>query len=152
MSCSNGQKMTKEEYESFIKKGTALIETTEIILKNENINEITSRLKNVLKYSIDFYYPNHPGNPVEESELVPEVKIGTFEYAIDLLKQGRKVRRSSWDNKFFYIKMSKLAVDNTKDIYICLYDFNGERMNTKGFGLYSIKLSDMSASDWEEVK
>lgn len=152
MSCSNGQKMTKEEYESFIKKGTALIETVEIILKNENINEITSRLKNVLKCSIDFYYPNHPGYPVAKSELSPEVKIGTFEYAIDLLKQGRKVRRSSWDNKFFYIKMSKMAVDSTKDIYIGLYDFNGERMNAKGFGLYSIKLSDMSASDWEEVK
>lgn len=152
MSCSNGQKMTKEEYESFIKKGTALIETVEIILKNENINEITSRLKNVLKCSIDFYYPNHPGYPVAKPELSPKAKIGTFEYAIDLLKQGRKVRRSSWDNKFFYIKMSKLAVDNTKDIYICLYDFNGEWMNTKGFGLYSIKLSDMSASDWEEVK
>ena len=58
MSCDNGQKMTKEEYESFIKKGTALIQTVEIILKNENINEITSRLKNVLKCSIDFYYHN----------------------------------------------------------------------------------------------
>lgn len=33
MSCDNGQKMPKEEYESFIKKGTALIETVEIILK-----------------------------------------------------------------------------------------------------------------------
>ena len=152
MSCDNGQKMPKEEYESFIEKGVALMGLVNTFMKNVDIDEITSRVESVLKDTVNLYYPNHPGCPVAKPELSPKAKIGTFEYAIDLLKQGRKVRRSSWDNKFFYIKMSKMAVDSTKDMYIGLYDFSGERMNTKGFGLYSIKLSDMSASDWEEVK
>lgn len=145
--------MSKEEYESLVEKGTALMELVSSFMKNVDIDNITSWVKLVLENSVDSRYPNHPGYPEAKTGQLPTVEVGTFDYAIDLLKQGRKVRRRSWVKKFLYLKMSEKAIDGIRDVYVGLYNSDGEWIDTKGFeGAYVIRLSDMNASDWEEVE
>lgn len=145
--------MSKEEYESFVKKGSALVELMSVFIENTDIDKISSRIKSILEDTVNLYYPNHPGYPEAKTGQLPTVEVGTFDYAMDLLKQGRKVRRRSWVKKFLHIKMSEMMIDGVKEVYIGLYNSDGERINIKGFkGAYFITLSDMNASDWEEVE
>lgn len=80
MSCGNGQKMSKEEYESFVKKGSALVELMSVFIENTDIDKISSRIKSILEDTVNLYYPNHPGYP--EVNRVGDVELSALAGAV----------------------------------------------------------------------
>lgn len=79
----------------------------------------------------------------ESSKSEPET--GDFAYALKLMREGKMVRRTSWNNKDYCIYFDGIPPMSSDPII--LYDSN---IVTKV--LYPIHLSDFTATDWEEHK
>lgn len=80
---------------------------------------------------------------IAESDNEP--KTGDFAYALKLMREGKMVRRTSWNNKDYCIYFDGIPPMSSDPIIL----YNSDLVTKV---LYPIHLSDFIATDWEEYK